>query len=78
MRTSCAEEPGHPLIVDVALAGQLCRYKGEGGLRGAIEHSGVPVTEVEVDDVGVFRDVDTGEEYQKLLVELLRQDSKAG
>ena len=78
VRTSCAGEPGHPLIVDVALAGQLCRYKGEGGLRGAIEHSGVPVTEVEVDEVGVFRDVDTGEEYQKLLVELLRQDSKAG
>lgn len=78
VRTSCVGEPGHPLIVDVALAGQLCRYKGEGGLRGAIEHSGVPVTEVEVDDVGVFRDVDTGEEYQKLLVELLRQDSKAG
>lgn len=36
VRTSCAGEPGHPLMVDAALAAQLCRYEGEGGLRGAM------------------------------------------
>ncbi len=67
VRTSCRDMAGHPLMVSCALARRLCCYQGEGGLRGAIEHAHVLVAEVEVEDEGVFRDVDTRAEYLKLL-----------
>lgn len=78
VRTVCGGEPGHPLLVESALALKLCAYGGQDGLRGAISCCGVPVIQVQVEDEGVFRDVDTGEEYRELLAKLLRQDSKAG
>ena len=28
----------------------LCGYQGDGGLRGAIEHSGIAITNLEVED----------------------------
>ena len=35
------------------VAEKLCAYEGEGGLHGAIEHSGIAVTSVEGDDEGI-------------------------
>ena len=49
------------------VAEKLCAYEGEGGLHGAIEHSGIAVTSVEVDDEGIYQDLDTRQEYQALL-----------
>ena len=49
------------------VAKQLQSYKGEGGRRGAIENSGIAITNVEVDDEGIYRDLDTREQYQELL-----------
>ncbi len=67
IRTVCRGEPGHPIMLWSDVAEGLCGYDGPGGLRGAIEHSGIAITNVEVDDEGIYRDLDTREQYQELL-----------
>lgn len=42
-------------------------YRGEHGLRGAMEASGIAITNLEVEDEGIYKDMDTPEEYQELL-----------
>lgn len=67
IRTVCRGEPGHPIMLWSDVAEGLCGYDGPGGLRGAIERSGTAITNVEVDDEGIYRDLDTREQYQELL-----------
>lgn len=67
IRTVCHNEPGHPILLWSEVAEKLCSYQGPGGLRGAIEHSGIAITNLEVDDEGIYRDLDTREQYQELL-----------
>ena len=67
VRTMCGGEPGHPIMFWRETAEQLCSYTGDGGLRGAIEAYGAGVTDLEVKDEGIYRDVDTKEEYKKLI-----------
>ncbi len=67
IRTVCHGKPGHPIMVWSQVARQLCAYKGDGGLRKAIEESRITVTDVEVDDEGIYRDLDTRQQYQELL-----------
>lgn len=67
IRTVCHGRPGHPVMVWSQVAEDLCGYKGDRGLRGAIENSGIAITEVEVEDEGIYRDLDTRQQYQELL-----------
>lgn len=67
IRTVCHGEPGHPIMIWSEVAEKLRDYKGPGGLRGAIENSGIAITNLEVDDEGIYRDLDTREQYQELL-----------
>ena len=67
IRTTCHGEPGHPVMLWSQVAEMLCGYQGDGGLRGAIEHSGIAITNLEVEDEGIYRDMDTREQYQELL-----------
>lgn len=67
IRTVCRGEPGHPIMLWSDVAEGLCGYDGPGGLRDAIERSGTAITNVEVDDEGIYRDLDTREQYQELL-----------
>jgi len=67
IRVVCHGEPGHPIMLWSHVAEGLCGYQGEGGLRGAIENSGIAITNIEVDDEGIYRDLDTREQYQELL-----------
>lgn len=67
VRTMYRGEPGHPIVIDSRLAARLCAYAGERGLRGALEESGIPICELQVEDDGVLKDVDTKEEYRRLL-----------
>lgn len=67
VRTVYQGEPGHPIVVEAEAAARLCGYGGNRGLRGALEESGLPITELAVGDNGVIRDVDTREEYRQLL-----------
>ena len=45
----------------------ICSYEGNCGLRGAMEDSGIPITNLEVEDEGIYKDIDTPEEYRELL-----------
>lgn len=67
VRTRYHDEAGHPVILYSDIAESLCKYKGNKGMRGAIRESGISITNVEVEDEGVCRDVDTKEEYEELL-----------
>ncbi|MCD8132659.1 MAG: nucleotidyltransferase family protein [Clostridiales bacterium] len=67
IRTLYHGQPGHPIILSRKAATKLCSHQGIGGLRGAMENSGIPITNLEVEDPGVCWDVDTKEEYRKLL-----------
>ena len=46
-------------------AGYL-RLQGRGGLKGAMERLGVPITELEVEDPGIYLDADTPQDYMSL------------
>ena len=64
---------GHPAALDAAYRGALLDYGGEGGLRGAVRALRIPLTEVEVDDEGMHLDLDTPEDYAKVLRLLERE-----
>lgn len=67
VRTMCGGEPGHPIMFQSSIGLSLCSYQGEKGLRGAIESAGVSVTDLEVEDEGIYRDVDTKDDYEELI-----------
>lgn len=58
---------GHPVLLQTELTSILENYHGPGGLRGAIEHSGLEIQEVKVDDPAILMDNDTPEDYAKSL-----------
>lgn len=68
----CAGRRGHPVALDGRYRDAVLRYAGDGGLRGAVAALGIPVTEVEVADEGMSRDLDTPADYREVL-ELLQQ-----
>lgn len=67
IRTTHNGRPGHPIVIDSGFAGTLKDYKGEDGLKGAMECSDISITNIEVDDAAVDMDIDTPEDYQKLI-----------
>lgn len=67
VRTVYNGQPEHPILLRSNVAEKLCEYSGTGGFRGAMEHSGFSITNVEVEDEAVCWDVDTPQEYQELL-----------
>ena len=68
----CAGRRGHPVALDGRYRDAVLRYAGDGGLRGAVTAQGIPVTEVEVADEGMSRDLDTPADYREVL-EMLKQ-----
>ena len=69
----CAGRRGHPVALDGRWRDALLRYAGDGGLRGAVAALGIPVTEVEVADDGMCRDLDTPTDYDEVL-KLLKKE----
>lgn len=67
IRTTYKGKPGHPIVIDSGFAGTLKDYKGDDGLRGAMECSDISITNIEVDDAAVQLDMDTPDEYHDLL-----------
>ena len=63
----CEGETGHPILIASDLIPALLADSGEGGLRGALERCGVPMTLIPVQDRGVLHDADTPEDYRALL-----------
>lgn len=67
IRTACHGAFGHPIMLWSQVAEQMLDYEGDGGLRKAVENSGIAITSLEVEDEGIYRDMDTREQYEKLL-----------
>lgn len=67
VRTVYGGEPGHPILLKKEVARKLCGYQGDRGLRGAMEESGISITNLIVDDKGVNWDVDTQAEYEEMI-----------
>ncbi|WP_411678536.1 NTP transferase domain-containing protein [Caproicibacter sp.] len=69
----CNGVEGHPLLIASEAVPKLLSYRGERGLAGAVEHSGLEKKLVEVGDEGVLFDMDTREDYERLLQRHNRQ-----
>ena len=55
----------HPPLVDYRLIPQILSFHGDGGLRRFWQEQEALITTVAVDDVGVWMDLDTQEDYKK-------------
>lgn len=50
----CGGRKGHPVLINAELTERIAQYKGECGLKGALDATGVPVGHLDVDDDGVL------------------------
>ncbi|MGI6020939.1 MAG: nucleotidyltransferase family protein [Lachnospiraceae bacterium] len=60
-------EPGHPVILNRSLYDYVLKYTGGRGLRGAVESSGMKITDLEVNEPSILLDADTPEDYEKVI-----------
>lgn len=61
------EERGHPVIIPAALFGEIMELEEGRGLNDVIKRHEDLVIEVEMDDEGVLLDIDTPEDFAKLV-----------
>lgn len=67
VRTTFKGKAGHPIVITNNFAATLSSYRGNDGLRGAMESYTSPITNVDVEDEAVYFDIDTPEEYSRLI-----------
>jgi molybdenum cofactor cytidylyltransferase len=67
VRPVCEGIPGHPVMIACDLIEKICSYTGTEGLRGAMEHTGIKISELHVEDEGIYLDADTQEDYEQLI-----------
>lgn len=58
---------GHPVMLEKAVFSHVLSYRGEGGLRGAMEAWEEEMTMVELEDQGVLLDTNTQGDYESVL-----------
>lgn len=58
--------PGHPILISAKLFPAILADSGEGGLAGVLRRVSRPIP-VPVNDPGILMDVDTPEDYQRIL-----------
>ena len=58
---------GHPPVIPVSYADELSQWEGEGGLRGFLRQYDHRCLEVPVFDEGILMDMDTPEQYQRIV-----------
>jgi len=56
---------GHPPLIPAQFIGDILNYSGESGLKGILRE--LPTVEIEMPDCGALLDMDTPEDYAKLL-----------
>ena len=66
-------EHGHPVLIDRSLFGALRAGNPAVGARAIVRAHATAEGDVEVTDEGAFTDIDTPEEYQRVLQELSEQ-----
>jgi putative nucleotidyltransferase with HDIG domain len=65
---------GHPPLVPAGLAPAILEWQESGGLKAVLEASEKPALEVPVADSGILFDIDTPEDYRRLLERFGRHD----
>lgn len=63
----CRGIPGHPLVMENGIARAVCHDSGDGGLWEAVKRTGAAAVELETEDEGILKDVDTQREYRDLI-----------
>lgn len=63
----CDGRMGHPVRIDTSLIPRILEYKGDRGLKGALDSLGIESVMIQVDDEGAVTDADTEEDYRHLL-----------
>ena len=58
---------GHPIILDNNAVKKILHYTGDGGLRGVIANLSLEIEYIETTDQGVLYDMNTREDYDKLV-----------
>ncbi len=58
---------GHPVSIDAAFLDMILSFDGDGGLRGALSSLPVEPVYLAIEDPGILIDMDTPEDYQKIL-----------
>jgi len=58
---------GHPPLIPSVFVKDIIKWKGSGGLNGALKQIDRQVIDIEVPDENILFDIDTPEEYQTLL-----------
>lgn len=58
---------GHPILIDTKIIPQISSYSGQDGMRGAIASCGASIQTVETDDIGITIDLDTPEDYSRVI-----------
>lgn len=59
---------GHPVGFPARMHGALARLPGDAGARSVIQANAAAVTELPVDDAGIFADVDTREDLARIYI----------
>ena len=67
VRPTSGSRHGHPLLVDRALFDELRRADGAAGAKPIVRAHASAVGDVAVDDEGAFTDIDTPEDYARIL-----------
>lgn len=57
---------GHPVMIKEKLFDKIISYRGEGGLRGAMDQPGLIKDYIDVDDPGILTDEKSGISYERL------------
>lgn len=58
-------ERGHPPLINVKLIPEILAHDGNGGLRTVLERHNQNARELNMPDIGILRDLDTPEDYEK-------------
>ena len=61
------KEKGHPVILDSYAVKKILMYSGSGGLRDAMANLSLTIEHIETEDQGVLFDMDTPEDYGKIV-----------
>lgn len=56
---------GHPVFFAASFRNELLDIQGDAGARSVLERCAEAVVEIETDDAGVLRDIDTEDDYKK-------------
>ena len=63
----CDGRPGHPVMLDKSVFAAILAYRGDRGLRGAMDSCGAGISLIELDDQGVVMDANTEQDYEMIL-----------